>query len=105
MVSPKKAFIFVAFEILLQQVENNLTYPKVVGKTLELSGFWTITAVLVGGALFGFWGVMLAAPTMAVIYKMIEYRLGQNPNPEALMPKLSEPAKEAGADGAQKTAK
>lgn len=54
MVSPKKAFIFVAFEILLQQVENNLTYPKVVGKTLELSGFWTITAVLVGGALFGF---------------------------------------------------
>lgn len=105
MVSPKKAFIFVAFEILLQQVENNLTYPKVVGKTLELSGFWTITAVLVGGALFGFWGVMLAAPTMAVIYKMIEYRLGQNPNPEALMPKLSEPTKEAGADGAQKTAK
>lgn len=105
MVSPKKAFIFVAFEILLQQVENNLTYPKVVGKTLELSGFWTITAVLVGGALFGFWGVMLAAPTMAVIYKMIEYRLGQNPNPEALMPKLSEPTKETGADGAQKTAK
>lgn len=105
MVSPKKAFIFVVFEILLQQVENNLTYPKVVGKTLELSGFWTIAAVLVGGALFGFWGVMLAAPTMAVVYKMIEYRLGQNPSPEALMPKLADSAEQTSADGAQNTAK
>ncbi len=101
----KKAVIFVAFEIVLQQIEGNVTYPKVVGKTLELSGFWTIASVLTGGALFGFWGVMLAAPTMAVIYKMTEYAVNRHPEPEALMPKLDEPTQKTGNDCTDETAK
>lgn len=99
----KKALIFVAFSIILQQLENNITYPKVVGNSLGLSGFWIMAAVLVGGSLFGFWGVMLGVPATAVVYKMLGYALKKDDGSGALLPDaLKQPDNPSGGNGADK---
>lgn len=102
-VSVKQAVIFVIFTIVLQQLENNITYPKVVGNSLGLSGFWVMASVLVGGALFGFWGILLGVPAVAVIYKMLGFRLKKDKTSGALIPEmLKESNKPGGADRAEK---
>ncbi len=102
-VNIKQALIFVVFSIVLQQLENNITYPRVVGNSLGLSGFWVMAAVLVGGALFGFWGVMLGVPAVAVVYKMLGYTLARQTDAGALIPDvLKQPDKEGSDDGADK---
>ncbi|MBR4892674.1 MAG: AI-2E family transporter [Clostridia bacterium] len=68
--SPVMAIWFVLFVIVLQQVEGNVIYPRVVGSAVGLSGFWVLLAVTVGGGLFGILGILLGVPTMAVIYSM-----------------------------------
>lgn len=67
MVDPLKALIFVAFIIVLQQLEGNLIYPRVVGRSVGLPGLWVIVAVTVGSS-FGVVGMLLAVPIMSVIY-------------------------------------
>lgn len=69
--SPTKAFWFIVFIIVLQQLEGNLIYPKVVGKTVGLPGIWVLTAVTVGGNLFGVLGILLAVPACAVFYTLL----------------------------------
>lgn len=71
MVDPMKALWFVVFIIVLQQIESNLIYPKVVGDSIGLPGLFVIFAIVVGGELFGFEGVLLGVPTFAVIYTLI----------------------------------
>lgn len=68
LVNPIKALWFVIFFIILQQVEGNLIYPRVVGNAIGVSGFWIIIAVTVGGSLFGVLGMLLGVPTISVIY-------------------------------------
>lgn len=79
MINPSKALAFIVFIIVLQQLESNLIYPKVVGGSIGLSAIWVLFAITVGGALFGLIGMLLGVPTMAVIYKLvtdgINYRL------------------------------
>lgn len=100
-VSVKQAVIFVIFTVILQQLENSITYPKIVGNSLGLSGFWVMSSVLVGGALFGFWGIMLGVPAVAVLYKMIGYKLKDGES-EAFLPEiLKESTKQGGDDGTQ----
>lgn len=102
-VSIKKAVIYIIFMILLQQFENNITYPKVVGNSLGLGGFWILSAALIGGALFGFWGIMLGVPAIAVVYKMLGHIIGNNPEASVLMPEiLKNPTDETGGNGADK---
>lgn len=86
LVSFKQAVIFLIFMIALQQLENNITYPKVVGNSLGLSGFWIMAAVLVGGALFGFWGIMLGVPAVAAVYKILGRTIPDPPVPGQLVP-------------------
>ena len=50
MVSPIKAILFVVFIIILQQIEGNFIYPKVVGKSVGLSGMWVLLSVTVGAS-------------------------------------------------------
>lgn len=69
--SPSKAFWFIVFIIVLQQLEGNLIYPKVVGKTVGLPGIWVLTAVTIGGNLFGVLGILLAVPACAVFYSVL----------------------------------
>lgn len=70
MIDPMKAFWFLIFSIVLQQIESNLIYPKVVGGSIGLPGLWVIFAIVVGGGLFGLVGIVLGVPTFAVIYAL-----------------------------------
>lgn len=71
LVSPINAVMFFVYLTILQQLENNLIYPRVVGSSIGLPGIWVIFAVTVGGGLFGLVGIMLSVPTMSVIYALI----------------------------------
>ena len=70
-VSPIKALIFLIFILVLQQLENNLIYPKVVGSSLGLPGIWVLAAVTVGGGVLGVIGMLLGVPLTAAIYRLI----------------------------------
>lgn len=69
-VSPVKAVWFVVFIIVLQQLEGNLIYPKVVGKSVGLPGIWVLTAVTIGGSLFGVIGILVSVPLCSVLYTL-----------------------------------
>lgn len=66
--NPLKAFWFVVFIIVLQQLEGNLIYPRVVGKSVGLPGIWVLTAVTIGGGLFGILGMLFSVPVCSVLY-------------------------------------
>ncbi|HIT88833.1 MAG TPA: AI-2E family transporter [Candidatus Merdenecus merdavium] len=72
LISPIKAVLFLIFLNILQQLENNLIYPKVVGGSIGLPGIWVIFAVTAGGGFFGLPGIMLSVPTVSVIYTLIK---------------------------------
>ena len=78
---PLKGVYFIIFILLLQQFDGNILGPKILGDTTGLSSFWVITAILFGGGLFGFAGMLLGVPTFAVLYYIaqlvIESRLDQ----------------------------
>ncbi len=81
-VSVKKVITFLIFFVLLQQIENNFIYPRVVGKRTGLPGLWVIAAVTVGGGLFGVLGMIFSVPAATFIYIMlkrsVEIRESQN---------------------------
>ena len=68
---PVKAVWFVIMFLVLQQIEGNLIYPKVVGKSVGLPGMWVLVAVSVGGELMGVAGMFIMIPLMAVIYTLL----------------------------------
>ena len=71
MVSPLQAIIFVIFIIILQQLEGNLIYPKVVGKSVGLPGIWVLVAVSVGASINGVLGMLLSVPICSIIYSIL----------------------------------
>ncbi len=70
-VSPIKALIFLVFILILQQLENNLIYPKVVGSSMGLPGIWVLAAITVGGGVMGITGMLLCVPLTASFYRLI----------------------------------
>ncbi|MBE6607254.1 MAG: AI-2E family transporter [Ruminococcaceae bacterium] len=70
-VSPIKALLFLLFILVLQQLEGNLIYPKVVGNSLGLPALWVLAAVTVGGTLMGMLGMLIGVPIAAAIYQLI----------------------------------
>ena len=70
--SPIQALIFIIFLILLQQLEGNLIYPRVVGSSLGLPGIWVLAAVTVGGGLAGIPGMVVGVPIMATCYALLK---------------------------------
>ena len=71
-VSPIKALVFLIFIIVLQQLEGNLIYPKVVGSSIGLPAFWVLTAVTLGGGVLGISGMLLGVPLAATLYRIIK---------------------------------
>lgn len=71
MIEPVQALWFLVFIIVLQQLEGNLIYPKVVGGSIGLPALWVLLAIIVGGGLFGIIGMLLGVPTMSVIYQLV----------------------------------
>lgn len=72
LVNPMKALWFVVFIIVLQQVEGNFIYPKVVGKSVGLPGIWVLVAVTIGGGAFGIPGMLFGVPVCSVVYVLIK---------------------------------
>jgi len=70
-VSPTKALLFLLFIVVLQQIEGNLVYPKVVGSSIGLPGIWVLAAVTVGGGIMGVFGMLLAVPLAATAYQLL----------------------------------
>lgn len=68
--SPVKAFWFVVFIIILQQIEGNLIYPRVVGKSVGLPGLWVLVSVTVFGSAFGMLAMLISVPLCAVVYNV-----------------------------------
>ena len=71
--NPMKALWFVVFIVVLQQLEGNLIYPKVVGKSVGLPGIWVLVAVSIGGTAFGVIGILLSVPLCSVVYNLTAY--------------------------------
>lgn len=70
--NPLQAFVFVAFIIVLQQLEGNIIYPKVVGKSVGLPGIWVLVTVTIGGSMFGVTGMLLGVPICSVLYCILK---------------------------------
>ena len=70
-VSPVKALVFLVFIVVLQQLEGNLIYPRVVGSSLGLPAIWVLAAVTVGGGVLGIPGMLLGVPLTAAAYRLI----------------------------------
>ena len=69
--SPIKAITFIIYIIILQQIEGNFIYPKVVGRTVGLPGIWVVVAVTIGVSLFGLIGMIISVPIVSIIYTII----------------------------------
>ena len=70
-VSPLKAVLFLVYIVVLQQIEGNLIYPKVVGSSIGLPGMWVLAAGTVGGGLMGIPGMLFGVPLAATFYKLL----------------------------------
>ena len=70
MVDPFQALIFVIMFLILQQIEGNLIYPKVVGASVGLPSIWVLAAVTIGGNLMGIVGMLIFIPIVSVIYTL-----------------------------------
>jgi predicted PurR-regulated permease PerM len=75
MIEPMQAVWFLVFLLILQQLEGNLIYPRVVGTSLGLPGIWVLAAVTVGGSLMGFVGLIAFVPITAVLYTLLKGNL------------------------------
>lgn len=71
-VNPMQAFWFVVYIIVLQQIDGNFIYPKIVGDSVGLPGIWVMLAVLVGGNSLGIIGMLIGVPIASVAYKLIK---------------------------------
>ena len=68
---PLQALIFIIMFLVIQQIEGNLIYPKVVGNSIGLPGMWVLVAVSVGGDLMGVAGMLIMIPVTSVIYALL----------------------------------
>ena len=67
---PFQAVTFVAMFLVIQQMENNLIYPRVVGTSIGLPGMWVLVAVTIGGELMGVGGMLVMIPLVSVVYSL-----------------------------------
>lgn len=90
MISPVKAIIFVIFILILQQIEGNLIYPKVVGKSVGLPGIWVLLSVTVGASIGGILGMLIATPLCSLIYILLRQAVNDRINSHKIVNKVKE---------------
>lgn len=76
-ISPRKALLFLIFLIILQQIEGNFIYPKVVGRSIGLPSMWVLLAIYVGAKWKGIIGMLIGVPLAAIIYRLIREKIYQ----------------------------
>lgn len=69
--SPIQALFFIVMFIVVQQIDNNIVYPRVVGSSIGLPGMWVLVAVLVGEEIMGVAGMLLMVPFASVLYTLL----------------------------------
>ena len=74
-VNPLQALLFVVFLVVLQQLEGNLIYPKIVGASIGLPGIYVLAAITVGGGVMGIPGMLLGVPVTAALYRLVKDNL------------------------------
>ncbi len=80
-VDPFKGVMMVVFIVVLQQIEGNLIYPRVVGSTIGMPGLLVMVAVIMGQGLFGVFGILISVPLCAVCYTLLKQHLDDAPAP------------------------
>ena len=85
-VSPVKALIFVIYLVILQQLEGNLIYPRVVGSSLGLPAIWVLAAVTIGGGVMGVTGMLIGVPIAAALYRLLQNDMNKISNKEDALP-------------------
>lgn len=85
--SPIKALWFILLIIVLQQIESNIIYPRIVGNSIGLPGVWVLAAVTVGGSLYGVTGMVIGVPIAAASYKLLRMAVQER---EAIMDQRNE---------------
>ncbi len=85
MVNPVKAFLFIVFVLVVQQVDGNIIAPKIIGESVGLPPLWVLFAVTIGGGLFGIPGMVLGTPIFAIFYflfgRLVKSRLHETDKP------------------------
>ncbi|WP_334328572.1 AI-2E family transporter [Companilactobacillus sp. HBUAS59699] len=85
--SPLQGVLFVVYIIILQQIESNLIYPRVVGGSIGLPGILVLAAITIGGGVAGIIGMLLSVPIAATIYQLIKNAtLNREKNEEPSIP-------------------
>ncbi len=69
---PVQAFWFIILFLVLQQIEGNLIYPRVVGSSVGLPAMWVMLAVLIGGSAMGMFGMLVSVPFCSVVYTLLK---------------------------------
>lgn len=80
MVDPTQAFVFAIFILVLQQIDGNIIGPKILGDSVGLSSLWIMFAILIGGAYFGFAGMLLGVPIFSVIHYLVKEEIDKRLN-------------------------
>ncbi len=92
--NPFKALIFVIFFIVLQQLEGNIIYPKVMGSRVKLPSMWILAAVTLGGSIAGPFGMLMSVPCASTAYTLIKEATNKREKKKAELKELSEKASE-----------
>ncbi len=77
LINPLQALVFTIVFLIIQQIENNLIYPRIVGGSIGLPAIWVLVAVVIGGGLFGVLGMILFIPLTSVTYTLIRNWVNQ----------------------------
>ena len=85
LVNPIKAFVFLITFLIIQQIEGNIIYPRVVGSSVGLPGIWVLVSVTVGGSLFGVGGMIIFIPLVSVVYTLFRRYVYNRLNEKKLM--------------------
>lgn len=80
MVDPMKALFFLIYLLVLQQIENNLIYPRVVGESIGLPGLLVLVAVIIGNSLTGVVGILISVPLCSILYTLLKEGIDQRLN-------------------------
>ena len=100
LVHPLDAVIFLVFLLILQQVEGNLIYPRVVGSSIGLPPLWTLFAVVFWGGVLGIPGILFGTPATAVLYRLFRSSVRARLRTRAIDPKNPSLLQEEGAEEA-----
>ena len=67
----RRVVVGLVFLVVLQQIEGNLVFPRVVGSSIGLPGVWVLTAVTIGGGVMGIPGMLLGVPLASAAYRLL----------------------------------